>query len=65
MDGAQALVADIPRGDPGWARDNPLTAIRRFLAESDEFEPDPGFERFGATCVPQGFLRRRRPANPG
>jgi len=65
MDGAQALVADIPRGKPGWARDNPLVAIRRFLAGTDEFERDASFERFGATCAPEGFLRRRRPAGPG
>jgi len=59
MDGAQALVSDIPRGDARWAADNPLVAVQRFLAESDEFEPDAQLERFGATCVPNGFLRRR------
>ncbi|MCQ0988000.1 cephalosporin hydroxylase family protein [Jiella marina] len=59
MDGAQALVADIPRGKPEWAEDNPLTALREFLASTSEFEPDRHFERFGATCVPDGFLRRR------
>jgi cephalosporin hydroxylase len=60
MDGAQALVSDIPRGKPEWADDNPLAAVRRFLADNDEFECDVTFERFGSTCVPEGFLKRLR-----
>jgi cephalosporin hydroxylase len=63
MDGAQALVADIPRGEARWAEDNPLVALERFLETSDAFEPDRALERFGATCVPSGFLRRRGAAN--
>jgi len=58
MDGAQALVSDIPRGDPDWAKNNPLLAIEEFLEETDAFVADPHYERFGATCVPRGFLRR-------
>lgn len=58
MDGAQALVSDIPRGKPEWAEDNPLAAVRTFLAGTDEFERDATYERFGSTCVPEGFLRR-------
>jgi cephalosporin hydroxylase len=61
MDGAQALVADIPRGDARWAHDNPLVAVQRFLASCDAFEADRTLERFGTTCVPSGFLRRRSP----
>jgi cephalosporin hydroxylase len=61
MDGAQALVSDIPRGRPEWADDNPLAAVRHFLAGNDEFERDATFERFGSTCVPEGFLKRRKP----
>lgn len=61
MDGAQALVSDIPRGNPSWAGDNPLLAVRAFLAANDEFERDVTFERFGVTCVPEGFLRRCKP----
>lgn len=63
MDGAQALVSDIPRGKPEWAEDNPLTAVRDFLAGSDEFERDASFERFGSTCVPEGFLKRCKAAS--
>jgi cephalosporin hydroxylase len=37
----------------------PLTAIRRFLAEADEFEIDSDRERYLITYNPQGFLRRR------
>ena len=59
MDGAQGLVADIPRGNPDWKDDNPLVAIGQFLAEDDRFEIDPAPERFGMTSVPDGFLRRR------
>jgi cephalosporin hydroxylase len=58
MDGAQGLVADIPRGDPAWRTDNPLVAIRRFLAADGRFEADRTPERFGMTSVPGGFLRR-------
>ena len=58
MDGAQALVSDIPRGNPEWRTDNPLAAIRDFLASDNRFEADPTFERFGMTSVPHGFLKR-------
>lgn len=58
MDGAQALVADIPRGNPAWRNDNPLIAIREFLSFDDRFVADSKFERFGMTSVPNGFLKR-------
>lgn len=61
MDGAQGLVHDIPRGNPAWKKDNPLPAIRAFLASDDAFERDTRFERFGVTSVPEGFLRRVKP----
>lgn len=59
MDGAQGLVSDIPRGDPAWAGDNPLVAIRALLEGSEAFERDPAYERFGTTCAPEGFWRKR------
>lgn len=59
MDGAQGLVSDIPRGQASWSGDNPLEAVRLFLEENGEFEIDRSLERFGATCAPDGFLRRR------
>jgi len=60
MDGAQALVSDIPRGNPHWKEDNPLIAIREFLANNCGFERDTRLERFGLTSVPCGFLKRVR-----
>ena len=61
MDGAQAQVADIPRGKPEWKVDNPLTAISRFTAETTDFEIDPQYTRMHVTSSPCGFLRRRPP----
>jgi cephalosporin hydroxylase len=58
MDGAQALVADIPNGKPEWRDDHPLIAIDAFLARHREFVIDPHYERFGVTSVPRGYLRR-------
>lgn len=63
MDGAQALVSDIPRGKTKWKTDNPLTAIHKFLNDSEEFEIDPHFTRFGETSCPDGFLRRKTRAS--
>ena len=60
MDGALAMVSDIPRGDPQAKNDNPLIAIRQFLASDKDFEADPKFERFGVTSIPHGFLKRIR-----
>jgi len=61
MDGAQGLVADIPRGKREWRADNPLAAIREFLSADSAFELDRAPERFGVTSNPCGFLRRRSP----
>jgi cephalosporin hydroxylase len=58
MDGAQALVGDIPAAKPGWRDDHPLIAIDAFLARHREFAVDPGLERFGVTSTPRGYLRR-------
>jgi cephalosporin hydroxylase len=58
MDGAQALVADIPNAKPEWREDHPLTAIRNFLTRHPEFVMDSQFERFGVTSSPEGYLRR-------
>ena len=62
MDGAQAYVADVPRGKPEWRDDHPLTAIHKFLKLHPEFEIDRNFERFGPTSAPDGYLRRREDA---
>jgi cephalosporin hydroxylase len=59
MDGAQALVADIPRGKEEWRDDNPLRAIHEFLERNPEWEVDPYYNRLLVTSNPDGFLRRR------
>jgi cephalosporin hydroxylase len=58
MDGAQGQVSDIPRGKPEWAQDNPLPAIRDFLASHPEFVSDPHYTRLHVTSNPNGYLRR-------
>jgi cephalosporin hydroxylase len=57
-DGAQAWVWEIPSGKTEWKADNPLKAIREFLAKNAEFEIDHQRTRFGITSSPDGFLRR-------
>jgi cephalosporin hydroxylase len=59
MDGAQALVGDIPRAKPHWKLDHPLTAIHEFLKAHPEFAIDPHYTRFGVTSNPDGFLKRK------
>ena len=59
MDGGQAFVSDIPRGQTSWKIDNPLRAIHQFLEEDDRFEIDSRFTRFGTTSCPDGFLKRK------
>jgi len=40
----------------------PMEALREFLAETDEFAPDPSREKFLLTYFPGGWLKRVRPA---
>ena len=37
-DGAQAWVAEIPRGKKEWVNDHPIAAIQAFLHENNRFE---------------------------
>ena len=60
MDGAQALVFDIPRGNAEWREDNPLRAIHDFLERHPDWEVDPYYNRMLVTSNPDGFLRRRK-----
>jgi cephalosporin hydroxylase len=60
MDGAQADVWDIPRGQQEWRESHPLKAIGQFLSTHPEFEDDPHYTRLHITSCPQGFLRRRQ-----
>jgi cephalosporin hydroxylase len=47
----------LPEFGPG-----PWEAVEKFLAETDEFEPDRSAEKFYVTMNPGGFLRRTPPA---
>jgi len=60
MDGAQELVADMPRGKSEWREDNPLRAIHDFLKDHPDWEIDPHYNRLLVTSNPDGFLRRKR-----
>jgi cephalosporin hydroxylase len=60
MDGAQADVWDIPRGNPEWRETHPLEAVNRFLAANPDFVEDPHYTRMHVTSCPHGFLRKRR-----
>lgn len=54
------LPADLFAGRPYGKGNNPGTAVRAFLAETDRFEVDHTFEdRVLLTLAPGGFLRRR------
>ncbi len=66
QDGVMQLVAGMPRTDAGWATDNPIEAVRTFLADHAEFELVPPPRPFNETldtpdCThhPMGWLRRR------
>jgi len=58
MDGAQALVSDVPGGKPEWKESSPLHALERFLRERSDFEVDENCTRFGITSNTRGYLRR-------
>ncbi len=64
-DGIMGKLADVPGGRPEWAWDNPLEAVKDFLAEHPEFRqesPAPAFDerqaRVAVTYFPGGWLRR-------
>ena len=59
FDGVMEILTDAPSGSPQWAMDSPMAAIRDFLAEHEEFEVDPYYNRLGVTYCPDGFLRRK------
>ena len=53
-------LADAPNADPAWSQDNPMAALRQFLAENPDFSSDPQWGKFLVTFAPQGFLVRNR-----
>jgi cephalosporin hydroxylase len=59
FDSVMTMVSDAPNGKPEWDQDNPLEAVRDFLATTDEFEIDPEYNRLAVTYCESGFLRRR------
>ena len=59
FDGVMALVADAPAAGERWDEDNPLEAVREFVAASDDFVLDRTYERLAVTYCQGGFLRRR------
>lgn len=66
-DGLMALLAGSPRADADWRDNNPLAAVREFLARRDDFVQAPpawpfneslGLQTPVATYWPDGWLRR-------
>ena len=65
-DGVMSLVADVPRGKPGWITDNPTEAAADFVREHPEFElAQPAWDfneselTENVTHWPGAWLRRR------
>lgn len=58
FDGVMQVLTDAPGGSPTWATDNPWQAVQKFLAENNDFEVDPYYNRLKVTHCPGGFLRR-------
>lgn len=52
-------LADTPKGDPAWKQDNPMAALREFLAENPSFTSDPEFGKYLVSFAPEGFLVRK------
>lgn len=61
FDGVMTMVSDAPNAGEGWSEDNPIEAVRDFLAAHDEFEVDPSYNRLEVTYCQSGFLRRLEP----
>jgi cephalosporin hydroxylase len=66
QDGVMQLVAGMPRTNPEWSTDNPISAVQQFLAKHPEFELSLPPRLFDETCEtpecthhPVGWLRRK------
>jgi len=64
-DGIMKQLVGAPRTRPEWAWDNPLSAVKEFLARHPEFAPVPPPQPFNEGLVnrpvtywPNGYLRR-------
>jgi cephalosporin hydroxylase len=58
FDTVMDLVADTPSGRTDWRETGAGAAVRDFLRAHPEFQPDPYYNRLGATYCPGSFLRR-------
>jgi cephalosporin hydroxylase len=58
FDTVMTMVSDAPGAGENWDEDNPLEAVRRFLAEHEEFVVDASLNRLGVSYCQGGFLRR-------
>jgi cephalosporin hydroxylase len=60
--GCYLIVNDT--GLEGWWKGEgmsaPLSAVRRFLSETDSYRVDRSRERFMLSCAPEGFLLREK-----
>jgi len=64
-DGVMKDVYDVPRGNPDWKTDNPVTAVHEFLARHKEFVQEQPTWPFNESSLsenithwPQAWLRR-------
>jgi len=65
-DGYMKYLADVPRGHPDWAQNNPLSAIDEFLRVHPDFTVEPPPCPFSESTLqthcsywPRAFLRRK------
>jgi len=58
-DGGMKFLHDAPGGNPSWKHDNPDTAVQEFLKVHPEFEVDTNCGKYGLTCAPNGYLRKK------
>jgi cephalosporin hydroxylase len=58
FDTVMDLVADTPNGKLDWPETGAAAGLRAFLQAHPEFQPDPYYNRLGATYCADGFLRR-------
>ncbi len=58
FDTVMDLVADTPNGRSDWTETGAAAGVRAFLHTHQDFQPDPYYNRLGATYCQNGFLRR-------
>ena len=65
-DGVMEFVYDVPRGEPSWNDDNPVEAVKKFLAEDNSFELEQPAWPFNESTLtknithwPSAYLRKK------